>query len=102
MKELIIIDLMLKNENAIYLSLLIVLVSGFFIFKSQKIKGLYVLAIFIAIKVAVHEYIDDYIDSKKQLERIRHFHIISVTILLSLMISLPAILISKKIGLSEE
>ena len=102
MKELVVIDLMLKNEKAIYVSLLLVLVCGFFIFKSQKIKGLYVLAIFIAIKVAVHEYIDDYIDSKKQLEEIKHFHIISVTILLSLLISLPAILISKKVGLSED
>ena len=101
MNILFLIDIMLKNEKILYISLLSVIVIGFMLFKKMNIKGLYLLALFIAAKVAVHEYIDDYIDSKKKLEDIKHSHIIMVTILISLLVSLPAIIISKRIGIAE-
>ena len=101
MNSLFFVDIMLKNENMLYISLLFVIVVGFIVFNKLDIKGLYLLALFIAAKVAVHVYIDDYIDSKRELENIKHSHIIMVTILISLLVSLPAIIISKRIGLSE-
>ena len=102
MNILFFVDIMLQNEHILYLSILTVMIIGFLIFKKLNIKGLYILALFIAAKFAVHEYIDSYIDDKRHLEDIKHHHIILVTILISLMISLPAIIISKRVGLAEE
>lgn len=101
MNNLLFIDYMLKNENTLYISLAILIIAGYFVFNKLKIKGLYLLALFVAAKVAVHSYIDEYIDHKKKLENIKHSHIILVTILISLLITFPTILISKQIGLEE-
>ena len=101
MNNLLFIDYMLKNENTLYISLAILIIAGYFVFNKLKIKGLYLLALFVAAKVAVHSYIDEYIDNKKKLENIKHSHIILVTILISLLITFPAILISKQMGLEE-
>ena len=102
MNKLFFIDFMLKNDKILYLSLLSVIIIGFIIFNKLNIKGLYILALFIAAKVAVHSYIDDYIDSKRELSYIKHRNIILVTILISLIVSLPAMIISKRVGIAEE
>lgn len=101
MNNLLFIDYMLKNENTLYISLAILIIAGYFVFNKLKIKGLYLLALFVAAKVAVHSYVDNYIDNKKKLENIKHSHVILVTILISLLITFPAMLISKQIGLGE-
>jgi hypothetical protein len=101
MNNLFFIDYMLKNENILYISLSIIVIVGYFVFQKLKIKGLYLLALFVAAKIAVHTYIDDYIDNKKKLESIKHSHIIMVTILISLLVSLPAMIISKRIGIAD-
>ena len=101
MNNLFFIDIMLKNENMLYISLLAIVIFGYIIFHKLNIKGLYLLALFIAAKVSVHRYIDNYIEHKKKLEDIKHSHIIIVTILISLLITLPAMIISKKVGIGE-
>ena len=101
MKDLILIDFMLNNEKTMYISLVIILLLFYYIFDKMKISGLYVLCIFIAIKIAIHTYLDDYIDSKKKLKKLKHAHIITITLIVSLLISFPAIIISKKIGIEE-
>ena len=101
MNNLFFIDLMLDNEKILYISLLFIIVIGYFVFHRLKVKGLYLLALFIAAKVAVHSYIDDYIENKKKLKNIKHHHIIVVTILISLLITLPVMIISKNVGISE-
>lgn len=101
MKDLIIIDFMLNNEKTIYVSLFLILLLGYLVFNKMHIKGLYVLCIFIAIKVTIHAYLDDYIESKKKLKNLKHAHIITITLLVSLLITFPAIIISKKLGLEE-
>lgn len=101
MNNLFFIDYMLKNENILYISLIILVIAGYFVFQKLKIKGLYLLALFVAAKIAVHTYIDDYIDNKKKLESIKHSHIIMVTLLVSLLITLPAMIISKQVGVEE-
>ena len=102
MNKLFFIYFMLQNDKILYLSLLSVIIIGFIIFNKLNIKGLYILALFIAAKVAVHSYIDDYIDSKRELSYIKHRNIILVTILISLIVSLPAMIISKRVGIAEE
>jgi hypothetical protein len=101
MNNIFFIDYMLKNENMLYISLSILVVGGYFIFQKLRIKGLYILALFVAAKIAVHTYIDDYIDNKKKLENIKHSHIILVTLIISLLITLPAMVISKQVGVGE-
>ena len=101
MNNLFFIDYMLKNENMLYISLTILVIIGYFVFQKLNIKGLYLLALFVAAKIAVHTYIDDYIDNKKKLESIKHSHIIMVTLLVSLLITLPAMIIAKQVGIEE-
>jgi hypothetical protein len=99
MNNLFFIDFMLENEKVLYISLLLIIVLGYYVCNKLNVKGLFLLAIFIAIKIGVHTYIDDYIDSKKQLKKFKHLHVVSITILVSLLISFPAIIISKIMGI---
>ena len=101
MNNLFFLDIMLENERMMYLSLLIILIIGYLFFNNMKIKGLFILAVFIGVKLSIHNYVDNYIDSNKELKKISRTHIFACTMLVSLLITLPAMLISKKLGIEE-
>ena len=67
MNNFFLLDIMLENEKMLYLSLFIVIVLGYFIFNKLNILSLFILAIFIGVKIAIHNYVDNYIDSNKKL-----------------------------------
>ena len=96
------VDYMLKNTKVMYSFLALYLLVCFLLFRKLNMLGFFVIAIFIAIKVAVHDYIEKYINNNRKLSNFKDEHIFTVTILLSLIISLPALLISSKIGLSDD
>jgi len=101
MNNFFLLDIMLENEKMLYLSLFIVIVLGYFIFNKLNILSLFILAIFIGVKIAIHNYVDNYIDSNKKLKSINRSHIFVCTMLVSLLITFPAIIISKKLGIEE-
>ena len=96
-----ILDFMLLNEKMLYFSLFFVLLAGYMVFRVLKLDTLFIVALFIAIKVTVHNYLDEYLDKKSVLKEIKESHRVSTTILTSLLISLPAILIAKYIGVQH-
>lgn len=101
MNNFFLLDTMLKNEKMIYFSLILILIIGYLLFNKMKLKGLFILAIFIAVKLSIHNYVDDYIDSNKELKKISQTHIFACTMLVSLLITLPAILIAKTLGIEQ-
>ena len=85
----------------LYSSLFLIIVIGFFLFKKLNILSFFILALFVGVKLSIHYYVDEYIDSKKQLKKINHIHVFSITLLISLCITLPSILISKIMGIEH-
>lgn len=65
MEKNLLLDLMLRNENMIYSSLFLIIVIGFFLFKKLNILSFFILALFVGVKLSIHYYVDEYIDSKK-------------------------------------
>jgi|TARA_B100001057_G_C22785228_1_gene925276 hypothetical protein len=97
-----IIDYLLRNVKVMYTFLVLYLLVAFLLFRKLNKLGFLLVAFFVALKVAVHDYIEKYIDENKKLRNFKSEHIFGVTILVSLLISLPAILISTKVGLQED
>ena len=97
----LLLDAMLGNEKMIYSSLFLVIVIGYFLFNKLNILSFFMLALFVGVKISIHYYVDDYIDTNKHLNKINHSHVFAITLLISLCITLPSILISRKFGLED-
>ena len=99
MRTFALLDFMLENEKTIYSSIIILLILGFIIYSKFNIYGLFALAVFLSIESGIHNYVDKYIDNKKKFKDFKQVHLMSITILVSLVITLPAFLVAAYLGI---
>ena len=93
-----ILDFLLHNVWALYLFLIFYIVLAAFIFHKINKISLFVLTIIIAIKFVVLSKLEDYFKKKRELNQFRETHFVSITVLISLLISVPGLLIVYKLG----
>jgi|TARA_B110001469_G_scaffold127790_1_gene150546 hypothetical protein len=92
------IDWMLKNTKVMDISIIVILMGSFIIFTKIKKINYFFIAIFLAIKFTFSSYVDDYIERKRELTVFKETHFISVKVLLSLIVSIPFLLLGFFLG----
>ena len=104
MKSLI--DYMLNNKYDLHLSIAFILIGSFILFIKINKINFFFFAVFLAIKFTASSYIDQYIDSKRQLKQFSETHFTTVKFLSSLLITIPFLIlgyfIGKHIPMSDE
>ena len=86
----LILDYLLENYLVLYTTLIIVLLLSFAIFYKINRMALFIVVLFISLKLVLIGKLDDYMDSRKKLVK---KHYITVTVLVSLIVSVPAVVL---------
>lgn len=76
---------LLPSLLAIYLLIL------FIVFKKIGKLSFFFLALIIAIKITIHTKLESYIENNKKLNQLKEHNLVILTLLVSLMISAPAL-----------
>lgn len=82
---------LINNQYLLPIILSTYLVILFVIFKKMGKLSFFFLALIIAIKITVHTKLESYIENNKKLHKLKETHTVLLTILVSLMISAPAL-----------
>ena len=82
---------LLKNKYALPCVLAIYLGILFVVFKKIGKLSFFFLALIIAIKITVHTKLESYIEKNSELNEFRDTHLVLLTLLVSLVISAPAL-----------
>lgn len=93
-----IIDYMLYNQHDLYMSLALILIGSFILFTKLDKINFFFFAVFLAIKFTVSSYVDNYIDKKRELKQFSETHFTTVKFLVSLIITIPFLILSYVIG----
>ena len=86
-----ILDFLLQNDYALYVILVVYLVFLFVVFKKIGKLTFFFLALIIAIKITIHTKLESYIEKHPNLNKFKDSHLVSLTLLVSLLISAPAL-----------
>ena len=85
------LEFLLQNDYALPGILAVYIVFLFVVFKKIGKLTFFFLALIISIKITIHTKLDSYIEKHPNLEKFKDSHIVSLTLLVSLMISAPAL-----------
>jgi hypothetical protein len=92
------IDYMLHNNHDLHLSLGLILIGSFILFVKINKINFFFFAVFLGIKFTVSSYVDNYIDTKRELKQFSEAHFTTVKFLTSLIITIPFLILSYLIG----
>ena len=88
------LDFMLKNVIFLYTSIIFILIGSYVLFSHINKINFFYFAVFITIKFTTASYIDHYIRKKRELNEFEETNYLGVKILLSLIITIPFLLLA--------
>ena len=101
-----VLDYMLKNNDDLNMSLAFILIGSYVFFVKINKINFFFFAIFIAVKFTTSNYVDNYINSKRELKEFEESHFTKVKFFSSLIITIPflifAYIIGKRLPMTDE
>lgn len=82
---------LINNKYLLPTILVSYLVILFIVFKKIGKLSFFFLALIIAIKITIHTKLESYVEKNKKLHELREHNLVMLTLLVSLMISAPAL-----------